>query len=144
MVSVDAAVFSFAGVRARLLLVRRGKEPYKGRWALPGGFLDMKEEPEETAARELREETGLTGVRLIQMQTFGRCGRDPRGRVITIVFTGVAEGGRVRGGDDAAEAKWFDIERLPKRLAFDHEQVSRAAIARLKRRKAYRERSAAR
>ena len=74
MVTVDAAVFAFFGHRARLLLVRRGKEPFKGKWALPGGFIEIDEELEDAVARELAEETGLTGIRLEQMHTFGRCG----------------------------------------------------------------------
>jgi len=142
MVTVDAAVFCFSRGKAWLLLVKRKKEPYKGRWAIPGGFIEMDEELEDAVARELKEETGLTGIRLEQLRTFGTVGRDPRGRQITVVFTGIA-GKRqtgVHGGDDAAEAKWFPIDRLPENLAFDHDRVARVAISRLKRTKAYRQR----
>jgi 8-oxo-dGTP diphosphatase len=139
MVSVDAAVFKFFRGRAKLLLIKRGNEPFKGRWALPGGFVDIDEELEAAAARELAEETGLVCAELEQMRTFGRCGRDPRGRQITIVFMGVASRGqrRPKAGDDAAEAKWFDIGKLPKNLAFDHNEVTRCAVGRLKRKKIY-------
>ena len=134
MVSVDAAVFSIFRSRAKLLLINRGKEPFKGQWALPGGFIEIDEELEDAAARELEEETGLTNVPLVQMQTFGKVGRDPRGRQITIVFMGVLKKRppKIKGGDDAAKAKWFDIEKLPKSLAFDHDEVTKFAIAKLK------------
>ncbi|NLZ07371.1 MAG: NUDIX hydrolase [Phycisphaerae bacterium] len=141
MVTVDAAVFRFARGKAWLLLVERKKEPYKGQWAIPGGFVEMDEELEDAVARELKEETGLTGIALEQLRAFGTVGRDPRGRQITVVFTGIAAKGQtiVRGGDDAAEARWFPIDRLPENLAFDHDRVTRAAIARLKRTNAYRQ-----
>ncbi|MHC4619901.1 MAG: NUDIX domain-containing protein [Planctomycetota bacterium] len=134
MVSADAAVFGFFNNAAKLALIRRKNEPFKGKWALPGGYVDIDEELEEAAARELAEETGLAGVELEQMRTFGRCGRDPRGRQITVVFMGVVTRGRerLRAGDDAVEARWFDIEKLPEDLAFDHDEVTRFAIRKLK------------
>ena len=140
MVTVDAVVFSFADGRACVLLIKRKGEPYTGHWAVPGGFIEMDEELEDAVARELQEETGLRGVALEQMHTFGTVGRDPRGRQITVVFMGIA-GARqteVRGGDDAAEARWFDIDHLPDNLAFDHDAVLRMAVGRLKRTRAYR------
>ena len=135
MVTVDAAVFGFFAGKAKLLLVNRKWEPYKGCWAIPGGFIEIDEELEDAVARELEEETGLADVDLEQMRTFGTVGRDPRGRQITVVFMGIAGKGRkrVRGGDDAAEARWFDIERLPENMAFDHKEVAEFAISRLKR-----------
>jgi 8-oxo-dGTP diphosphatase len=135
MVTVDAAVFALFGKKAKLLLINRGNEPFKGKWALPGGFIDIDEELKDAAVRELKEETGLSNVPLEQMHTFGRCGRDPRGRQITIVFMGVLEKRppKIKGGDDAAKAKWFDIEKLPKNMAFDHDEVIRFAIGKLKR-----------
>jgi 8-oxo-dGTP diphosphatase len=134
-VSVDVAVFTLSQDAAKLLLIRRGNEPFKGMWALPGGFMDIDEELEDAAARELAEETGLEGLTLEQLHTFGEIGRDPRGRQITIVFMGIAKSGqdKIKAGDDAAEAKWFDIEKLPKVLAFDHNKVTRFAIEKLKR-----------
>jgi 8-oxo-dGTP diphosphatase len=142
MVSVDAAVFGFFGGRVKLLLIKRKGQPFKGRWALPGGFVGIDEELEAAAERELAEETGLAGVALEQMRTFGRCGRDPRGRQITIVFMGVASAKqrKIKAGDDAAEAEWFDIENLPKNLAFDHNEVTKFAITRLKKKKIYQRR----
>ena len=141
MVTVDAAVFGFFEGRAKLLLIKRGHYPFEGQWAIPGGFVEMDEELEDAVVRELAEETGLTGVRLEQMRTFGTVGRDPRGRQITIVFMGIVGDGQtaVRGGDDATEARWFDIETLPENMAFDHGAIAGFAIARLKRKKAYRE-----
>jgi 8-oxo-dGTP diphosphatase len=134
MVTVDAAVFALSGKKVKLLLINRGNQPFKGQWALPGGFIDIDEELEDAAARELKEETGLSNVPLEQMHTFGKCGRDPRGRQITIVFMGVLEKrpSKIKGGDDAAKARWFDIEKLPKNLAFDHDEVAKFAIARFK------------
>ncbi len=85
-------------------------------------------------ARELSEETGLTGVRLEQVHTFGRCGRDPRGRVITVTYMGIVGEDKttVEAGDDAAKAQWFDIEQVPQDLAFDHQKVVKFAIEKLK------------
>jgi 8-oxo-dGTP diphosphatase len=139
MVTADAAVFRFLNNNVELLLIKRGNEPFKGKWALPGGYVDIDEELEDAAARELAEEAGLEGVQLEQMRTFGGCGRDPRGRQITVVFMGIAEHGRhrIKAGDDAKDARWFDIERLPEDLAFDHEQVVRVAIGKLKKKGVY-------
>ena len=133
MVTVDAVVFTRTGDKTKVLLINRGKEPFKGEWALPGGFIDMHEELEDAVVRELAEETGLVGVRLEQMHTFGAVGRDPRGRQITIVFMGIATKGqdKIKAGDDAAQAQWFDIEKLPSNMAFDHNEVVRFAIEKL-------------
>jgi 8-oxo-dGTP diphosphatase len=141
MVTVDAVVFAVTEGSAKVLLIRRGKAPFKGQWALPGGFVDMEEELADAAARELAEETGLEGVKLEQMRTFGTVGRDPRGRQITVVYMGIIEDERagIRGGDDAAGARWFGIEELPAEMAFDHRQVVETAKRRLRRRKVYRE-----
>ena len=135
MVTADAVVFAYFDGEAKILLIKRKNEPFKGQWAVPGGFVDMDEELETAAARELAEETGLVGVRLEQMHTFGECGRDPRGRQITVAFMGVAsEGaGKIKAGDDAAEARWFDIDELPSDLAFDHDKMTAFAIKELKR-----------
>ncbi len=133
MVTVDAAVFTFSDDKAKVLLINRGNEPFKGKWALPGGFVDMDEELEDAVARELEEETGLATVQLEQMRTFGTVGRDPRGRMITIVFMGIAMEGqdKIKAGDDAAQAQWFDIEKLPEDMAFDHNEVIKFAIEKL-------------
>ncbi len=141
MVTIDAVVFALFPDGVKLLLIRRGKEPFKGHWAIPGGFIEMEEELEDAAARELAEETGLTGVSLEQMRTYGTVGRDPRGRQITIVFMGIVDRkhAKAKGGDDAAEARWFNIDRLPQDMAFDHDEIARFAIRRFKRMKAYKQ-----
>jgi len=133
MVTADAAVFAFFEGKTRLLLVQRKHPPYQGHWALPGGFIEMDEDLHDAAARELAEETGLRGVRLEQLRTFGRPGRDPRGRVITVVYTGVAEKGfeSVKAADDAADVNWFDVDNLPE-MAFDHDEIARCAIDNIK------------
>lgn len=134
MVTADAIVFGFFDGSFKLALIRRGRDPFKGQWAIPGGFVELDEELEHAAARELAEETGLTNVSLKQMHTFGKCGRDPRGRQITITFMGIMTQNfdSIKAGDDAVEAKWFDIGKLPINLAFDHDEVCKIAIARLK------------
>ena len=141
MVAADAMVFAFFKNKIKLLLVNRGFEPFKGKWCLPGGFVNIDEELEDAAARELAEETGLTDVHLELMHTFGKCGRDPRGRVITVTFIGIITEGRhsIKAGDDAAKARWFDIKNLPKDMAFDHSKVIAFGIKKLKRKKVYRE-----
>jgi len=140
MVTVDAVVFGFSEGKAKLLLIKRGNEPFKGKWALSGGFVGIDEELDRAAARELAEETGLVNVPLEQIHTFGNVGRDPRGRQITIAFMGITDitQNKLKAGDDAAKARWFDIEKLPKNMAFDHEKIARLAIGRLKRKKIYR------
>jgi 8-oxo-dGTP diphosphatase len=99
-------------------------------WALPGGFLNMDEELDECARRELQEETGLTGIELRQLFTIGTIGRDPRGRTITVMYYGFAyhRTEKVLAGDDAIAAKWFPVKGLPE-LAFDHKAVIEKAIA---------------
>jgi 8-oxo-dGTP diphosphatase len=138
--AADAAVFGFFAGKAKVLLVKRKNGPFKGKWALPGGFVNIDEELEDAAARELAEETGLARVRLKQIHAFGGVGRDPRGRVITVTFMGIVTKGqkRIKAGDDAAKTRWFDIGNLPKDLAFDHNEVVRFAIEKLKKRKIYR------
>ena len=133
MVTVDAVIFAFFKGEAKVLLIKRGNEPFKGKWALPGGFVGIDEELEAAAERELAEETGLVNVALEQLHTFGRCGRDPRGRQITIAFMGIAGEGldKIKAGDDAADVRWFNIEILPEDIAFDHNEIIRLGIKRL-------------
>jgi 8-oxo-dGTP diphosphatase len=134
MVTVDAVVFAVTPDAIKLLLIKRGHEPFKGKWAFPGGFIGIDEELDDAVARELQEETGLTGVQLEQMHTFGKPGRDPRGRQITVVYMGIINQGldRIKAGDDAERAQWFDINALPSDISFDHDIVAQFAIDRLK------------
>jgi 8-oxo-dGTP diphosphatase len=108
--------------RPRVLLIRRKNEPYAGAWALPGGFIEMGETLEQSARRELREETGVEIAELVQLQTFGDPGRDPRGRTISVAFLARVDSVEAKAADDAAEAAWFALDALPA-LAFDHDQI---------------------
>jgi 8-oxo-dGTP diphosphatase len=131
-VSADIAVFRRQGNSLQILLILRKNEPYRGMWALPGGFMEINETLEQTAVRELEEETGLKDIELTQFRTFSQVDRDPRTRIITTVFFGEAsaENTEAKGGDDAAEAKWYDIDHLPA-LGFDHAHIIELIIANL-------------
>lgn len=132
-VTVDAAIFRQHSTGWQILLIKRGREPFIGMWALPGGFVEMDETLEEAVERELEEETGLSGIQLEQLHTFSAINRDPRHRTISTIFWGIAPSGlsKSRAGDDAAEARWFGINQLPE-LAFDHAEVMEVAIRRLR------------
>ena len=121
-VTTDCVIFGFDGVKLKVLLVERGMAPYKGRWAFPGGFLNMDESAEEGALRELKEETGLEGAYIRQFHTFSAPQRDPRERVITIAYYALVRMQEVKGGDDASDARWFALDEVPP-LAFDHDQI---------------------
>jgi 8-oxo-dGTP diphosphatase len=126
-VSVDIVVFR-ESEQLEILLVKRKNDPYKGRWSFPGGFVEEDEKLLDAAKRELKEETGLTRIRLEQFHAFGDPGRDPRGHTISIAHFGTARrDALLRAGDDAADAGWFPADRPP-RLAFDHAKVLRAAL----------------
>ena len=120
-VTVDSVVFSRFTDDWKVLLIRRANPPFKDCWALPGGFVEMDEKLVESAERELKEETGLTGIPLEQFRAYGDPGRDPRGRTVGVIFYGFtnSENSTAKGGDDAAEACWFSISDFPE-LAFDH------------------------
>lgn len=134
-VTVDAVVFARGDGHWDVLLIRRARDPFAGKWALPGGFVDPDEPLDRAARRELEEETGITSVKLEQLRAFGDPGRDPRGHTISIVHWGVIEGRppAAEGADDASEAAWWRIDALPE-LAFDHERVLSVAIDALRRR----------
>lgn len=130
-ITVDCAIFRFCKAGLEILLIRREGEPFKGKWALPGGFVGIKEELEAAARRELREETGLSNVVLEQLGAFGEIKRDPRERVVSIVYLGLVKGCHVlRAASDAAELGWFPLDELPE-LAFDHSKIISAATRRL-------------
>ncbi|MCY4108475.1 MAG: NUDIX hydrolase [Chloroflexi bacterium] len=133
-VTVDAVTVapSLDGGRS-VLLIRRGHEPFAGSWALPGGFVDPDEDVEQAARRELLEETGVSAPAMHQIGAFGDPDRDPRGRAISVAFLAVFESAPAAlAGDDAADARWFPIDRLPKKLAFDHAAILAAGISLLK------------
>ena len=132
-VTTDCVIFGFDGTRLQVLLVQRGIDPYKGRWAFPGGFLKMDESCEQGALRELQEETGLTGAYIEQFHAFSDPKRDPRERVITIAYYALVKIQEVQGGDDAARADWFALDEVPP-LAFDHDRILHEALKRLRER----------
>jgi len=131
-VTTDVVVFTVIDERLQLLLIRRSGEPFRGCWALPGGFLDIDEDLDACAARELAEETGVTGVYLEQLYSFGRPDRDPRERIISVAYYALVPANRIQVGaaSDAAEAAWFPIANLPE-LAFDHGEIIAMAHQRL-------------
>jgi 8-oxo-dGTP diphosphatase len=115
-----------------ILLIKRKHDPFMGKWALPGGFVEIDEDLEEGAKRELIEETGIENIQLTQFKTYGKPGRDPRGRTISVVYSGYVEEQKndIKAGDDAAEVSWFDLGKLPA-LAFDHKFILEEFIAQL-------------
>ncbi len=132
-VTVDLAIFTIADNDLKVLLIRRAQEPFKNKWALPGGFVEMDESLEEAAARELKEEASVSDVYLEQLYTFGDPNRDPRGRVISVAYFALVDASRqnIRAADDAAEAQWHSVFKPPK-LAFDHRKILDYAVWRLR------------
>jgi 8-oxo-dGTP diphosphatase len=133
-VSVDIVVFTVRNNRLQVLLVRRGREPFRGEWALPGGFVQIEESLDQAALRELQEETGLAEAYLEQLYTYGRPDRDPRGRVITVAYFALIPADapvRLEGGSDADETGWWALEDRPQ-LAFDHDEIISYALRRLR------------
>lgn len=131
-VTVDVVMFTIREGRLAVLLVRRGIEPFAGRWAIPGGFIQPEEPLEAAALRELEEETGVRDVYLEQLYTFGTPGRDPRGRVVTVAYYALIAANReLTAGSDAADARWWPMEGLPE-LAFDHRRILDYALERLR------------
>ncbi len=131
-VTTDIVVFAIREQELRLLLIRRRNDPYRGMWALPGGFLEIGENIEVCAKRELGEETGLRDLYLEQLYTFGRPDRDPRERVISVAYFALVspDSPEPQAGDDAAELAWLPLHRLPP-LAFDHQEIIQLAHRRL-------------
>ena len=132
-VTVDIAVFTVRDGDIQILLVKRREWPHTGKWAIPGGFVGIDESLKRAALRELREETGVKAGHLEQLGAFGHPDRDPRERVITVVYIALVSFERlhIQPGSDAADARLFDIEALPE-LAFDHERILYRARERLK------------
>ena len=131
-VTTDCVIFTYEDRQLKVLLVRRGAEPFKGSWAFPGGFLRINETAEEGALRELREETGLEAAAIGELGVFSDLHRDPRERVVTIAYYALVKPSEVIGGDDADDAGWFSVDALPE-LAFDHRKIFEAAMERLRR-----------
>jgi len=131
-VTVDIVIFTIRDALLKLLLIRRAGEPYQGKWALPGGFIAMDEDLEQSARRELEEETGVAGVYLEQLYTFGKPDRDPRERVITVAYYALIPSDRLqlRAASDAEAVDWFGLDELPA-LAFDHRDMVDMAHERL-------------
>ena len=132
-ITSDSVVFGFDGSKLNILLIERGVNPHKGKWALPGGFMRIDETIEECAKRELMEETGLDDVYLEQFHVFSSVHRDPRERVVTVAFIAMVRKSEYHllAGDDAAKACWFAIDELPE-LAFDHAEIVAMGRARLR------------
>ncbi len=131
-VTVDIVIFLKEDNEHKVLLIKRKHPPFEGQWAFPGGFVNIDEELEAAAERELKEETGLQISGLLQLHTFGKLNRDPRGRTISVVYLGFAnkENEHVEGADDAREAEWFPAGQVPQ-LAFDHNELLTLAIRKI-------------
>jgi 8-oxo-dGTP diphosphatase len=132
-IAVDVVIFTIQESVLKVLLIRRGIPPFQGKMAIPGGFVLVKESLDAAAMRELLEETGVEQVYLEQLYTFGEPRRDPRGRVISVAYYALmaAEKTMLAAGSDAAEARWWPVEKLPE-LAFDHRRILDYALERLR------------
>lgn len=132
-VTVDIVIFTIQNNDLKVLLVKRNIEPYKDKWAIPGGFIKMEESLEDAAIRELFEETGVKDVYLEQLYTFGDINRDPRGRVITVSYFALINSEKINlhASTDVSDAQWFSMKSIPN-LAFDHKKILTYAIKRLK------------
>lgn len=127
-VTVDAVIFRKAGNGHEILFIQRKNEPFRGQWAIPGGFVDEGEDLPDAARRELREETGLEAGEVEQLGAFGKPGRDPRQHTVSVAYVGFVDEDAVAvAADDAAEAKWFSVKTLPE-LAFDHKEIVTLAL----------------
>ena len=134
-VTADCIVFACQNEKTQVLLIKRGSEPCKDMWALPGGFMNINESAEEAAIRELKEETGIDVKEVTQVGAYSKVDRDPRERVITIAFYTVIDNPvKAVGQDDAKQAEWFTLDNIPT-LAFDHSEILSAAIGMLNKNK---------
>lgn len=122
--TVDAVLFFKANQGLKVLLIKRGNEPFKDCWAFPGGYVDIDEKIEHAVARELAEETNISNIQLKRFDIFDDIDRDPRERTVSVAYYGFIENldTSLKAGDDAKEAKWFFVNDLPK-LAFDHAKI---------------------
>lgn len=131
-VTTDIVIMTVRDKQLKLLLIMRGAEPFKGKWALPGGFIQLDEDLETGARRELKEETGVSGVYLEQLYTYGAVNRDPRERVITVAYYALIPSDQIvlQAATDAEAVGWFSMDELPD-LAFDHQHIVDMAHQRL-------------
>src|SRR6202012_917936 len=131
--TIDCVVFGFDEAELKVLLIQRALDPFKGKWALPGGFVRVDETLDAAARRELAEETGLKNVFLEQLYTFGTVNRDPRERVVSVAYYALVKlsDHRAKAATDAANAEWFAVSKAPA-LAFDHADILATGLARLK------------
>jgi ADP-ribose pyrophosphatase YjhB (NUDIX family) len=131
-VTTDIVIFTIRNDELKVLLIKRALSPHKGEWALPGGFIRLEESLEECAGRELEEETGVSGVYLEQLYSFGKPDRDPRERVITVAYYALIPSDtlKIKAASDAAGTSWFGMQELPE-LAFDHQEILKLAHQRL-------------
>lgn len=138
-VTVDAVVFGYDALEGiSVLLIKRKFDPFKGNWAIPGGFVNEGESLEDAVSRELKEETGVEVNYLEQLYTFGAPNRDPRKRIISVAYYALVkpEAFQIKADDDAEEVEWFNINNLPD-LAFDHSSILKMAIQRLRNKISY-------
>lgn len=130
-VTVDIILFSTKNQTSELLLIQRKNDPFKGRWAIPGGFIEMDEPLKQAAVRELKEETNvdMSGEELEQFHTFGKPDRDPRARTITVAYLAIIDPDDVKpeADSDASDVRWFPCDELPP-LAFDHQEIIERAL----------------
>lgn len=127
--TVDAVVFLNDRNETKVLLIKRGNPPFQDSWAFPGGFVDMEETLEQSVVRELEEETKLKDISLRQLKAYSSIDRDPRGRTVSVAFVGITDSTncKVKGADDASEARWFSLNEIPE-LAFDHKAILEDAV----------------
>jgi 8-oxo-dGTP diphosphatase len=133
-VTVDVVIFTLQSGELHVLLVQRKHWPFEGRWAIPGGFVNMDEGLDQAARRELEEETGVRDIYLEQLFTFGHPKRDPRTRVISVAYIALVSADRqkLRVSDESTDVRWFPVRRLPGPLAFDHDSILAMALERLR------------
>jgi 8-oxo-dGTP diphosphatase len=133
-VTVDVVIFTLQERELHVLLVKRKHWPFEGRWAIPGGFVNMNESLELAARRELEEETGIRDIYLEQLYTFGEPKRDPRTRVISVAYIALvsADTQTLRVSDESTDVRWFPVRALPGPLAFDHDTILAAGLDRLR------------
>ena len=132
-VTADAVVFTILNKELKILLIKRKNQPFKGKFALPGGFVELDENLEDAAERELEEETGVKDIFLKKLYAYGNAGRDPRGRIVTIPYLALIDGEKIKlhACSDAEFAKWHSVYSLPQ-LGFDHKKIIQDALEHLR------------